>query len=335
MPDQAAPTDREFQAAMVKIKESRALRARMTQSHTGDRPRVEEALQTVETWATDKADDGAAWGARRDKETREQIAEGERWRATLRTDDQQAEAEAETRSNMDMDEIKAEMRKTIDDYQAKIKEQADNDQAWAKKKLADVARENAEARKFVDEKLEKTLDMSAKVSADRRRKNKLIGDQMIKQGDDARAWREQYADQSAKWAVGQREDVGRVLDEIKTWAEGNTADIKPLGSKAAPHVEALKEIQAWVKTQKQQTAAHTAPPDVAKVKQSGMAGVQLTRLSKVNLETFLDETMAEGEAGNEVFARWTAHNNRRANTWIKSDSAKHRKWAEEWLKTQE
>ena len=334
------PTDREVRAAIPKMKAHNALQARQTQTSSEAPPPVDEALDTIETWAKDAADDGQEWARNSEIDANARIRESTQWQDRVREDDKRAAEEAKTREETDVNQVREDMKKALDDYQAAIREKADDGEEWAKAKLKEIAREHADAKRALDEGLEGALETAAEAKAGRRQKTRLIAEKMAARSKPAEQWMTEYAGQPVKYAEGQRLDVKHALPAVMQWAEQAIELIEPLGSKASAHVEALERAREWARTlEKQLAAAGKAPGpraeqlmDEAKV--SGTVGSAETRDTKARLEIYFDEIESEGNAATDVFARWTGHNNKLAAQWIECDSAKHRKWAEEWMKTQ-
>jgi hypothetical protein len=330
---QKIPDNRSMMATLQKLKAYNAYKVRQLQNAGDGPPPAQAALQTVETWAADKADDGEAWARRREAEANRAIEEGAYWREQVRKDEEKAEQEAQFRSQMDMDQVKTDLKQKLDDYQDAIRQQAKDGHAWAKKQLVKTMQETDEARKFIDEGLEKAMDLTAEKGAQTRRKRRLIAEKMEEQAAEAREWKEQYNDQPARWPEGQRNDVQDALDVINEWAERKSADLKPLGSAAARQVEALADVQSWCSTLKPEVTAQGKA--LAKAKELGASGAAHTRAVMAGIEGFEAKLERQANDNLEMFRRWTDRNNALARAWIKSDNPKHRQWAEEWLKTQE
>jgi len=330
----AIPDERTIQPVLKKLKAYNAYKAKQMQAAGEGPPPAQEGLQTVETWANDAEDTGEAWAEQRGQEAQERIAEAEHWKRQVRRDEELAAREAELRAQMDMQQVKAELTKQLEDYQNAVRQQAKDGQAWAKRQSVQVMQETKEAREFVEGGgLEKAMDLSAQKGAEQRRKRRLIAEKMEQRAAGARQWQSEYADQPGKWPAGQRQDVVKALDAVSQWAQQKSADLETLGGSAAPHVAALRKVQDWCGGLKSQVNAQGAA--LGRAKQDAVRGVAETQVMLTNIEAYENSLESEANENLEQFRRWTDRNNALAKEWVKSENPKLKQWAEEWMKTQE
>ena len=332
MADKPLPDDRAVLAALGRLKAYNAYKANQLQTAGGGANPAEQALNTIETWADDATDSGAAWGRKKQVDSAQKIQESEKWQEQVRKDDQQAAQEAEARSKLDMKQLKAELKKKLDDYKGAIKQQGDAGQPAFKAKLPEVTTQTAEAKKFVDQDLEKAMDLAAKKGAEQRQKRKLIAAQADKQAQDGKKWKAEYGDQPAKFGAGQRADVQAALDQINESAGQKIGELQPFAARAAALIESLKEVQSWSATLKPQVAAQG--PALKAAKASGESGVANARSVLSHTEAFQAGLESRANTDAEIFRQWSDDNTRLAKEWIHSSSPKHKQWAEAWLRNQ-
>lgn len=338
MADKPVPTDREAMAALMKLKEHvNAKTAQMKAA--GEAVPIDDALNTIETWAKDAADDGKAWGAKKQAESNESVRESDAWQNKVRQDEKDASQEADARANLDVKKVKDDMKKTLDDYFKAMKAEADKGTPWAKAKLPEVMKENAIARKFVDEKFETALDKAAQVAAAKRRRTKFIADQMAQRAKKGKQWQEQFGNDPGKHGAGQRADVLAACDQVQSWATGSIAELEPYAAKAGAHIDGLKRVQAWAKDLKAQIdkAAQAGAAGAAQMKAAkanGLGGVPVARQVKTAVEGFTAQQESGANEALDVYTRWTNYNNNLAKQWMSSPDEKQRQWAEAWNKTQ-
>jgi hypothetical protein len=333
LPDAPPPNDRAVMAAMQKLKAYSGYKARQSQTPTSGGPSASDNdLQTVETWANDPADSGAAWGERKQQDSSQKVRESEAWKEQVRHDDQEAAAENDFRSKLDVKAAKGELKKKLDDHLAGLQTLADGGEPGYKGKLAATRKETADAKKFIDENFEKSLDGAAQRSAEQRQERKAVAQAMEQRGEEGKQWQAEYGDQPGKFPTGQRADVQAALDRINAAAGEMAAEIQPFGASAAAHVERLQKVQAWVAKLKPQIDSQGAALKAAKA--LGASGVTETRSTFAGVEAF--QAGLEGEASDnlELFRRWTDENNRLAKQWANSPSEKHRQWAQDWMNMQ-
>ncbi|MBU0638226.1 MAG: hypothetical protein KKB50_05115 [Planctomycetes bacterium] len=339
MADSAVPDDRAAMAAMEKLRKYNTLKKKQLKS-AGDKepPPVDDAFVTVETWANDQPDDGEAWAQKRELEANQQTATAKEWDERVRVDEKQAAEEAQARAEMDIDEVKKGLYTAMDNYKAALKEQADNDQPWAKQKLTEVAQEHAEAKRVIDAQLEPALDGAARANAQRRQKNKVIAEKANERAEVGQQWKQDYGDQPGKYPQGQRADTKKALEHVCEWADEATEQVQPFGARGAPHVEALKKTKEWASSLGERVDADAAGPQqdpkTKAAKEQALTGVEEGRACKQGVEEFMGKIESESNEAMDVYTRWKEHNNRLAEQWIKSDSAEHRKWAQAWLDSQ-
>jgi hypothetical protein len=325
--------DRTINAALEKLKAYNAYKANQLQKAGGGPDPIEQSLQTVEMWAQDPQDTGKAWGQAKQKESNEKLQDAQHWRQKVEADDQQAAQEANLRANLDMKQAKLELKKQLEQYVETIQQQADAGKPGFKAKLAEVKTQSAEAQKFIDQDLEKSMDTIASKNAEMRKKNKLIAQKMDQRATEAKKWNAEFGDDPGKLPAGQRADVQAALDQIAQWCADKAAEVQPFGPSAAPHVDSLKGVQSWASGLKPKIAGAQGPASKA-AKDNGKAGVANARQVLAQLEAF--QGGIEGDANDqlEIFRQWTDRNNETAKQWINSDNPKLREWAQEWMKTQ-
>ncbi|MBI4716247.1 MAG: hypothetical protein HY763_00420 [Planctomycetes bacterium] len=231
-----------------------------------------------------------------------------------------------------MEKLKGAMKGQLDDYQAAMQQHADDGKPGFKEKLPQVKQEVAEAKKFIDGGFEESVDMAAQQAAQQRQQNKLLAEKYAEKGAEGQAWKDDFAGRPDKAPDGQRADVQSALDQVSQLAADKITEIQPLGSKAAPATEKLKKVQAWTAELKPKVPGKGR--ELTSAKTSAKTGVAETRAAFAEAGKLQDSAESEGNENMDVFQRWTDHNNRLAQTWINSDSPKHKQWAEEWLKTQ-
>lgn len=324
------PDNRTIKVVIKKLHAYNAYKSRQLQTAQESPPPVEDALLTIETWAADEKDSGSDWATRRELEANRDAKETEFWRDQVRKDDEQSEEDAEFRANLDMDKVKQELKDKIDNYESTLQEQAKDGQPWAKKMAAKSRQENNEAREFLDKGLENAMNMTAEKTAAQRRKRKLIAEKMEARGESAATWKTEYTDQPAKWPAGQRDDVKSGLDTIDLWAKQRIDDLEGLGPIADRHVATLKQAQTWTADLKSRVDRQGAA--LAESKTIAEAGAADARAVMNGIEAYQKTLEREAGQSMEQFRRWTDRNNDLARRWIKSDSPKHRQWAEAWLK---
>ncbi|MEP0844693.1 MAG: hypothetical protein HRF43_18490 [Phycisphaerae bacterium] len=324
------PTDREAMAALQKLKSYNNYKAAQMQKPPGAPGDAD--LQTVEAWAADAQDTGAAWGEKKQRESDQQVKDADAWSERARKDDEEAAAERDFFSKMDFKKFRDDLKKKIEEYVSALQSLGEAGEPGFKGKAAEAKAQSLEARQFLDEKFEKTLKDSAKANADARRQRKAVAEAMQKKGEEGKQWQKEYGGQPGKFPAGQRADVEAALDRIKAKAEGLIADLQPFGARAAAHVEALKGVQAWAARLKPLVGSQGK--ELASAKELGKSGSASARKAFANVEAFQDSQEADANESLEIFQRWTDENNRLAREWINCPSAKHRAWAQEWLKTQ-
>jgi hypothetical protein len=333
MAEASLPNDRAVLAAMQKLKAYSGYKARQSQTPPAGGPSASDSdLQIVETWSQDATDTGADWGERKQQDSKQKVRESEAWKEQVRRDDQEAAAENEFRSKLDVKAAKDELKKKLDDHVSGLQVLADGGEPGFKGKLASAKKETADAKKFVDENFEKSLDNAAKRGAEQRQERKAIASAMEQRGEEGKKWQAEYGDQPGKFPGGQRADVLAALDRISATAGDMAAQIQPFGASAAPHVERLQKVQAWTAKLKPQVESQGAALKAAKA--LGASGVTEARSTFAAVEAF--QAGLEGEASDnlELFRRWTDDNNRLAKQWANSSSEKHRQWAQDWMSMQ-
>ncbi len=97
-----------------------------------------------------------------------------------------------------------------------------------------------------------------------------------------------------------------------------------------PDIEMLKQARAWASDLKPRVDKRGAA--MAESKAIAAAGAADARAVMNGIEAYQKSLEQAANADMEQFRRWTDRNNALARRWIKSDSPKHRKWAEAWLK---
>ncbi len=333
MADQPIPDDRAIMQALQQLKSYTAYKARQTQKPVGEPSPIESDLRTVEIWAEDAADDGTAWGRHKEAESDQQISEGDRWRERVRQDEQQAAIEQQQRSQLDVKQLKEELKRKLDEHAEAYKALAEAGDPDFKKKLPLIRQQTDEAKLFIDQNLEKSLEDSARRSAERRLRRKQVADQAGRKADEGRRWKADYGGQPEKLPAGQRADVKAALDRIQQVAATQAEELQAFGTKAQPHVASMKKVQDWAAKLKPQVDSQG--PALKAAKASGKSGVAEARTAFANVENF--QNTLEGEASDnlELFARWSDQNTRWAKEWLSNPpSPKHRQWAEAWMKTQ-
>lgn len=338
MTEKPVPTDREAMAALLKLKEHVNAKTAQMKS-AGEATPIDDALNTIETWGKDAADDGKVWGAKRQAESNESVRESDAWQDKVRQDDKDAAQEADARAKMDVKQVKDNMKKTLDDYFKAMKAEADKGTPWAKAKLPEVLKENAIARKFVDEKFETSLDKAAALAAAKRRRTKLIADQVAERGKKGKKWQQEFGNDPGKHGGGQRADVLAACDQVQSWAGGSIAELEPYGPKAGAHIDGLKRVQAWAKDLKAQIekasqAGAAGAAQMKSAKANGLGGVPVAKQVKAAVEGFSAQQEGGANDALDVYTRWTNHNNSVAKQWMSSPDEKQRQWAEAWMKTQ-
>jgi hypothetical protein len=333
LPDTPPTNDRAVLASMQKLKAYSGYKARQSQTPPAGGPSASDNdLQTVETWANDPNDSGAAWGEHKQQDSNQKVRESEAWKEQVRRDDQDAAAENDFRSKLDVKAAKEELKKKLDDHVAGLQALADGGEPGFKGKLTATKKETADAKKFLDENFEKSLDNAAKRGAEQRQERKAVAQAMEKRGEEGKKWQADYGDQPGKFPAGQRADVQAALDRISAAAGEMAAEIQPFGATAAPHVERLQKVQAWVAKLKPQVDSQG--PALKAAKALGASGAAEARSTFAGVEAF--QAGLEGEASDnlELFRRWTDENNRLAKQWANSPSEKHRQWAQNWMNVQ-
>ncbi len=334
MPDKPLPDDRAMLAVLEKLKAYNNYKARQSQQPVAgpQQQPVDNDLKLVETWAADAADDGQAWGQHKQQESDQKVREGDAWQRQLEQDDKEAAAEADFRSKLDTAKVKDEIKGKIDEHVKAIKGLAEGGEPGFKGKLVKTRQEAADAKKYLDENLEKSLENAAKRNAQQRENRKAIGEAMKKRGDEGKSWKEKYGNQPDKFPEGQRADVQAALDRIASTASGLAAELQPFGAKAAPHVQSLNKVQQWATTLKPQVAAQG--PALKSAKAGGKAGAAEARTTFARVEQFQSTLESEGSENLDLFRRWTDRNNKTAKLLAASNNPKHQQWAADWMKTQ-
>lgn len=333
MADQPIPDDRAIMQALQQLKAYTGYKARQTQKPVGEPSPIENDLKTIETWADDAANDGAAWGHNREAQANQQIREGDRWGERVRQDEQEAALEAQQRSRLDVKQLKEKLKAKLDEHAEAYKALAEAGDPDFKKKLPLNKQQTEEAKRFIDQNLEKSLEDSARRSAERRLKRKQLADQWGRKADEGRKWKAEYGGQPEKLPAGQRADVKAALERIGSVAAQQAEELQAFGARAAPHVAGMKKVQDWATKLKPQVDSQG--PALKAAKASGKAGVAEARTAFTNVENF--QNTLEGEASDniETFARWSDQNTRWAREWQSTPpSPRHRQWAEAWMKTQ-
>jgi hypothetical protein len=335
MADKPLPDDRAMLGVLEKLKSYNNYKARQSQQPVAGPARqpIDGDLKTVETWAADAADDGQAWGQNKQQESDAKVREGDAWDQQLQRDDKEAAAEADFRDKLDPGKIKEELKGKLDDHVAAIKGLADGGEPGFKGKLVKTKQEAAEAKKYLDDNLEKSIEDAAKRNAQQREDRKAIGEAMKKRGEEGKAWKSEYGNQPDKFPEGQRTDVEAALDRIASTAAGLAGELQPFGARAAPHVQSLNKVQQWATDLKPRVAAQG--PALKTAKAGGQAGAADARATFARVESFQSSLESEGGENLDLFRRWTDQNNRLAKTLSTSNNPKHQKWAADWMKTQE
>ncbi|MHC5110532.1 MAG: hypothetical protein ACYTHJ_11730 [Planctomycetota bacterium] len=329
----ACPSDRDVRAAMNNLKGYVAYKAHQCQAENGAMVRLEPALKTVETWAADEADTGKAWAKNREAESDDRIAAADQANAEVARDEDLAEKDAKARSEMDIDGSKKDMIKKLDDYEEAMRQLSEADKPGFAEKYKLVKAENAEAKEFLDSGLEEAMELTSKKSTAQRERRKANAERLDRDAEESRAWKKENSGRPEKHPSGQRADVQRALDTIVECCRAKGGELTPLGEDARKHVEALDDIESW---------AHDLHPRVnssgdqlVKAKSSGAQGVSQTRQAFMEIEKYQTGIESKGNEDLEIYRQWTNYNDKLAARWISSSSAKHRQWAEAWMKTQE
>jgi hypothetical protein len=346
-----APSDREVTAALNKLQQYKSFKTTQVASAAESSTDIDKALMTIETWATDEADDGQAWAQQRELEADQQISDSEQAQDQVKQDDEAAAEEGRERANLNMDDAKQGIFDALDDYEGVLQQEADKDTPWAKDKLVETQAKHAAAKNIIDEKLEASVERAYEMNAARRRQNKAVAEEMETKAESSREWKEEYSDQPAKAPAGQRADVKQALADVGTWTEEMKAQLEPFGGKAQPHLDGLEKAKEWSTTLSEQIDEAAAdggapspdagaqgpaqPSEAMKAaKESGTAGVKETRATKDKLDAFLDGVEDQGNESMETLRSWRNHNNKLADEWINCDSPKHREWAKAWRESQ-
>ncbi len=330
MSDTALPDDRAIVAAARRLKAYSAYKGRQTQSELDPDQSLDADLATVETWAADADDDGIAWAEQRRTAADRDERTAARWRAAVADDQRQAAEEAEQRRRVSPAQIREELNRRIDEHAAAVAALAETKEPGFRGKLSQVRRESLQAKEFLNENLEQSLEDTAQRAAAARQQRKEVAARFEQRAEAGRAWRAQYGQRPDLYAQGQRDDVRAALDRIAALARTRIDELTLLGSVAGPCCRRLAEVVTWSESSAGQIDA--AAPGGKSRGEIGR-GVEQARAAFAELDAF--EAQMERES-NELFAAfrtWTQTNTERARRWIHSDSPKHRKWAEAWLGT--
>lgn len=333
MPELPPPDDRAAMQALQQLKAYNAYKGRQMQSHSGGPDPVDQDIKTVETWAADAGDSGSDWGRDREKKANDDIAEEAAWNQKIAADEKQAAGEADLRAQLDVGKLKDEMKKTLDQHAAAYQALADAGDPDFKKKLGEVRQQTAQAKDFVDKKMEKAIEDKFKRAEDARAKRKQFADQAGERGAEGRKWKAEFGGKPEAFAAGQKADVKKALAGLASAASARAGQLEAAGPKAAPHVAELKKVEAWAKGLAPKVDGQG--PALGAAKAEGKAGAAHARATFSAVENFEVTLENDGSDALEVFRRWTDNNNKWAKQWISSGTPKQKQWAEAWLKTQQ
>lgn len=323
--------DAQVMQAAEKMKAYSAYKGRQMKSPQKPGPTAESELRTVETWANDPNDSGAAWGSKKQAEAREDQKQADKWKDVVRQDEKKAAADADFKSKLDLGKIKDEIKNKLAEYVKALQALGQAGEPGFEAHAAAKANEAKSAEKFVDQNLEKQIKADEARAAEARQRNQRISKEADAKAEQSKAWQKEFGDQPDKFGAGQRADVEAALDKISELAGQRIAEIEPLGGKAANAVAGLQKVQEWCKKLKPKVG--TKPPGVGAVKNDAKAGVADARAAFKEADKFQDALEADAEKHIDLFQKWTAQNNERAKEWINSSSAPHKAWAEAWLKS--
>ncbi|MFN0137602.1 MAG: hypothetical protein ACKVS9_15975 [Phycisphaerae bacterium] len=323
--------DAQVLQAIEKMKAYSAYKGRQMKSPQGGGPTADADLRTIEMWANDPNDSGAAWGEKKQAESRENAKQSEKWNDVVRKDKQQADADADFRSKLDLKKVKEEIKDSLAKYVKALQSLGQAGEPGFEAKGAAASNDAKSAEKYVDGNLEKTLKENAEKEAASRRRNQRVADEANAKNEESKKWQSEYGNNPDKMGAGQRADVERALDNVAQLAEQRVAEIEPFGPKAANAVAGLNKVQDWAKKLKPKVA--TKPPGAAAVKNEAKAGVVDARAAFKSADQFQSGVETDANGSMDLFQRWTAQNNARAKEWINSSSAPHKAWAEAWMKS--
>jgi len=323
--------DNQVLQALEKMKAYAAMKGRQSQAPRDQGNPVEADLQTIETWGKDTNDSGAAWGQRKQAESQENIKHADKWQAVVKKDQQDAAADSDFRSKLDLKKIKGEIQEKLSKYVKALQALGQAGEPGFEQKAAASASEAKAAQKYMDENLEKSLKQTAEKAAAARERNQRVAAQAEDKANASRKWQQDYGNRPEKMGAGQRADVESALDRVGEAAQQLASELEAFDGKSAPSVAQLRKVQEWAKRLKPKVSTATGPA-AANVKADAVAGAGEARAAfKAGAEA---QHGIEGEANKNVdlFQRWVAQNNRRAREWINSTSEPHKKWAAAWMK---
>jgi hypothetical protein len=310
------------------VAQRKLMRADSERAEAGKEPLAPvEDLRTVEMWAQDAEGNAHAWAAKRDAEATETINDAQQWKQQVDADNREAEQIARGRANTSVDDMKKEVFEKFDEYRDLLKEQADNGEPWAKKKLAEWNAESKEAKKSIDRDLGPTLDKIDQRRAARMRKTRLIADASARRAEKAKAWRAANTGKPENWSANQRADVQRALAALGEWADEAAALIKPYGSKAKPNVDSLAQVKQWTEALGGKLNAPTA---TTATRQEALVGIEQARAAHAEYEQFLERQERDATTNREVVDGWVQRNNALAKIWANANDPKQREWAAAW-----
>lgn len=329
--------DRQMLQALEKLKAYNSYKSKQSQKPVGPgAPKtgrgVDQDLNTVETWSNDVNNDGAAWGQKKQQESDQKIKDSEKWNDIVRQDEKDAAEEADFRSKLDLEKVKAEMKAKIDEHVKGLQAMGEAGEPGFKGKAAQAKGQAADAKKYIDENLGKSIDESMKRNAEQRKQHKLIAEEMNKQGEEGKAWKKEYGNQPDKFPKGQQADVEAALDRIGNTAGSTASELAAFGTRAAPHIDAMKKVQAWATKLKPQVGSQG--PALKTAKASAKTGVAEAKNAFANVENFYATVEGEASDNLDLLRKWTDQNNALAKQWINSNSPKHKAWAQAWMKSQ-
>ncbi|MFO0839825.1 MAG: hypothetical protein U1D55_15040 [Phycisphaerae bacterium] len=324
--------ERAVQAMLQKLKAYTSYKTHQMQS-AGAAMNLDTDLQTIDIWSDDLDDSGKAWGQQRQADADQKLADAQQARAQVKADQEQAAKDAEFRNKLDMNQVKADLKKQLADHQEIMKQLADANQPGFKGKLVEVKSEVAEANEFIDKDLEKSMDLVAQKQAEQRKRRELISQKLDERALAAKQWKQEYATSPEKYPAGQQADVLKALENIEKWADAKANELQPYAARAASVIDSLKKDQAWAGGFKAQVSAQG--PSLRAAKASAKPAVAHVRTSIAQAESFQGTIESEANEASEMYAKWTDRNNEMAKQWINSDNPKLREWAQEWIQTQE
>lgn len=323
--------DNQVLQALEKMKAYAAMKGRQSQAPRDQGNPVESDLQTIETWGKDTSDSGAAWGQRKQAESQENIKQSEKWQAVVKKDQQDAAADEQFRSKLDLKKIKGEIQEQLSKYVKALQSLGQAGEPGFEQKAAASASEAKAAQKYVDENLEKSLKQTAEKAAGARQRNQRVAAQAEDKANASRQWQQEYGNRPEKLGAGQRADVESALDRVGDAAQQFASELEAFNGKAAPTVAQLRKVQDWAKRLKPKVSTATGPAG-ASVKADAVAGAGEARTAFKSAAEYQNNVEGEANKSIDLFQRWVAENNRRAREWINSTSEPHKKWAAAWMK---